>query len=408
MTQGLAYNPNQPVSYADSPNLDSFGRLRVSNSLGIFNCQLTYDLQPLLFEQITSGSGATVTYDSTNRDALMTFSSTPTGGKAFMQSYDHIRYQPGKSQFVFITFNMIAGVANVLKFAGYSDGVNGIEFQMNGSTPQFEILSGTSLGNTTVTQSNWNLDKLDGTGSSGITFDVSKIQILILDLQALYSGRVRIGFDIGGNIVYCHQFLNANISASPYIQSANLPIRVGMTCTGTVSTTMNFICSSVSSEGGKDNLPTYTFSTGASVTAGNGVDTYVMSLQPRTTFNSITNRVKFALDDIDFSVTGANNVLWKLCIGQALTGTSYTNVNATYSAFNIDTAGALSGSPVIVLASGYASSNKTASSGIADLRYPITLDAAGAVRNLGTLCLIVQGIGGTSAMSAQIAWSEER
>lgn len=408
MSQEFAINKNQPVSYADTPNLDAFSRLRVSQPLGIFDCQFTYDLQPLLYEQIVSGAGATITHDTTNRMALMTFSSTPTGGEAFMQSYDYFRYQPGKSQLVFVTFNMVAGVTDVLKFAGYSDGVNGFEFQMNGTTPQVQILSASSAGNQTAVQSSWNLDKLDGTGPSGITLDISKTQILVVNFQALYVGRVVFGFDIDGVIVYCHEFKNANIQLNPYIQTANLPIRCGMTCIGTVSTSMNFICSSVSSEGGRDHVPTYTFTANASVTAANGTDTYLMSIRPKTTFNSFTNRIKFNLISLSFSVTGNNNVYWKLCLGQALTTPSYTDVNSTYSSYEFDTAGTLSGSAAIIIDAGYATSGKVATTSVPTVRYPITLDSAGANRNLGTLCLIVQGAGGNSAMSAQLIFSEER
>ena len=141
MSQGFAgYNiMDTAVSIKDSANLDAFSRLRVSNPLILHNSQFTYDLAPIIMEQITNGSGATVTYDSTNRCALMTFSSTPTGGKAYMQSYEYLPYQPGRSQLAFVTFNMLSAVANVLKFAGYSDGVNGIEFQLNGTTKQFTI-----------------------------------------------------------------------------------------------------------------------------------------------------------------------------------------------------------------------------------------------------------------------------
>jgi hypothetical protein len=239
--------------------------------------------------------------------------------------------------------------------------------------------------------------------------DITKTQILVINFQALYVGRVFFGFDIGGQIYYCHEFSNSNVLASPYIQTANLPVRCGMTCTGTVSTTMNFICCSVSSEGGKDNMPVYTFTTAnVAATAGNGTAVYVMSLQPRTTFNSIVNRAKFSFLDLNMSVTGANNVFWQLCLGQTLTGASYTNVNATYSTMNIDTAGTLSGSPALILNSGYATASKVASAFSPVVRYPITLDAAGAVRSLGTLTLLATGIGGNSAMSASLTWSEER
>jgi hypothetical protein len=365
-------------------------------------------------EQITSGSGATVTHDATNRQALMTFSSTPTGGSAFMQSFEYLPYQPGRSQLIFVTFNMIAAVANTLKFAGYSDGVNGIEFQLNGTTRQFVVYSATSEGNETVVQSAWNLDKLDGAGPSGITLDITKTQILVIDIQALYVGRVRIGFDIGGQIIYCHEFLHANLASSPYIQSANLPVRCGMTCTGTVSTTMNFICSAVISEGGSEDINVfgYTFQQDSgpiSVTTGG---THVLSLRPRTTFNGITNRTRVAFIDVEIYNAGNQPVQWQLCVGQAITGTTtYNNVNATYSSSEFNILGTLSGSPTIVIDGGYVTSSGSAK-GVTNTaiisRYPITLDAAGLHRTLGTLTLKATSLSGTQTVYASMKFREIR
>lgn len=399
---------NNGINTIIANNQDSFSRARVSEPLGLFDAQFTYDLQPLLFEQVASGTGATVTHDATNRCALMTFASTPTGGQSFMQSYQYHRYQAGRSQLVFVTFNMIASVANCLKFAGYGDSSNGFFFENTGAQNQFKIYSTSTNGNQTVAQSAWNIDKLDGTGVSGITLDITKTQILVISFQALYVGAVKIGFDIDGDIVWCHQFNHANIATTPYIATANLPIKAGMTCTGTVSTTMRFVCSSVISEGGSPDGFVYSFTAGNSVTASNGADTYCLSLRPKTTFNSITNRIKFKFLHINFSVTGNSNIFWKLVIGQALTTPSFTDVNATYSAMQIDTAGTLSGSPAIVIDSGYSTSTRVATEASTDARYPFTLDAAGANRNLAQLTLIVQGVGGNSAMSAQVSWSEER
>lgn len=414
--QGYAsYNIiDSAVSIKDSANLDAFSRLRVSNPLILHNSQLTYDLTPIIYEQITSGSGATITHDSTNRCALMTFSSTPTGGKSYMQSYEYLPYQPGRSQLIFVTFNMIAAVANVLKFAGYSDGVNGIEFQLNGTTKQFTVYSGSSSGNETVTQSSWNLDKLDGTGASGITLDITKTQILIIDIQALYVGRVRIGFDIGGSIVYAHEFLHSNLFSSPYIQSANLPVRCGMTCTATVSTTMNFICSAVISEGGTEDINVYGYTfqqDSGSISVGTG-GTHLLSLRPRTTFNGISNRTRVAYIDVEIYNAGNQPVQWQLCIGQALTGTTtYNNVNTTYSSSEYNILGTLSGSPTIVIDGGYVASSGGAK-GVTNTaivsRYPITLDAAGLHRSLGTLTLKAISLSGTQLVNASIKFREIR
>lgn len=401
------------VDFKDGADLDAFSRLRVSQPTALFDAQLTYGLQPLLFQQITAQTGATVTHDATNRKAVMTFASTPTGGQAIMQTYEHFRYQPGKSQLIFISFNMKAGVTNVTKFAGYSDGTNGIEFAMVGTTPTIRLLSSTSEGNESIAQSSWNLDKLDGTGPSGFTFDVTKVQILVIDFQALYVGRVRVGFDLDGTITYVHQFQHANNGdTNPYIQTANLPVRVGMTSTGTVSTTMDYMCSSVISEGGQEPTVGYGFSTVGTATAGSGTSTHILSIRPKTTYNSIANRSKIVLESVAILVTGANPVRWDLCIGQAISGTTtFNDVNTTYSTTEFNTAGTASGSPGIIIASGYvAANNQLVTAELKDItiRYPITLDAAGAVRSLGTLTLNVTGIGGTSATRAILNWIEVR
>jgi hypothetical protein len=402
------------VSIKDSANLDAFSRLRVSNPLILFNAQLTYDLAPIIMEQITNGSGATVTHDATNRQALMTFSSTPTGGKAYMQSYEYLPYQPGRSQLIFVTFNMIAAVANTLKFAGYSDGVNGIEFQLSGTTKQFIVYSASSAGNETVTQSSWNLDKLDGTGASGITLDITKMQILVIDIQALYVGRVRVGFDIGGQIIYCHEFLHANLFASPYVQTVNLPVRCGMTCTGTVSTTMNFICSAVISEGGSEDINVYGYTfqqDSGAISVGTG-GTHMISIRPRTTFNSITNRTRVAYIDVEIYNGGNQPIQWQLCIGQAISGTTtYNNVNATYSSSEYNVLGTLSGSPTIVIDGGFVASAGGAK-GVTNTaivsRYPITLDAAGLQRSMGTLTLKATSLSGTQTVYSSIKFREIR
>lgn len=416
MAQGYSgYSIIDPdVAIRDSANLDAFSRLRVSNPLILHNSQLTYDLAPIIYEQITNGSGATITYDSTNRYGLMTFSSTPTGGKAFMQSYEYLSYQPGRSQLAFVTFNMVAAVADTLKFAGYSDGVNGVEFQLDGTTKQFVLYSATGSGNLTVAQSSWNLDKLDGTGASGITLDITKVQILVIDIQALYAGRVRIGFDIGGQIIYAHQFLHANNIAPPYIQSANLPVRCGMTCTGTVSTTMYFLCSAVISEGGSEDINVYGYTfqqdSGAiSVTTGG---THMLSLRPRTTFNSITNRTRVAYIDVEIYNGGNQPIQWQLCVGQAISGTTtYNNVNTAYSSSEYNVLGTLSGSPTIVIDGGYVASSGGAK-GVTNTaiisRYPITLDAAGLHRAMGTLTLKATSLSGTQTVYASIKFREIR
>lgn len=397
---------------SNNPVGDAFGRLRTSSPTSLFDAQLTYDLQPLLFQAVTNGSGATVTHDATNRMALMTFSSTPTGGLSYMQSYEHFRYRAGHSQLAYVTFIMGAGVTDVVKFAGYSNGSNGVEFQLSGTTKQFVLYSDTGKGDETVTQSNWNVDKLDGTGTSGLTLDTANVQILVMDFQALYAGRVRIGFDIGGVFVVAHEFRHANVIAFPYLQTANLPIRCGMSSTGTVSATMNFLCCTVQSENGESSREGFHFSQDASVSAATTL-THLLSIQPKTTFNSITNRTKIVIDSVDLIVTGNSPIHFAICLGDVLTGTTtFNDVNTTYSAVQYNTAGTTSGTPSIVMYTGHIPTSNTSKGSISQtvvMKYPITLDVAGSARALGRVTVLVQSLGvSASNVEGALNWTEIR
>ncbi len=407
------------IAFGDNSAIDAFGRLRVANPTNVFDAQLTYDLQPLLFEQITSGSGATITHDATNRGAILAFSSTTTGGESVLQTFEHFRYQPGKSQCINISFNFVEAATDVLKFCGYSDGFNGIEFRNTGAINQMVLLSDTDNGDQTKAQADWNLDTLDGSSDgnnpSGLTLDITKKQIFFIDFQALYTGRVRVGFNIGGVLVYVHAFKHANEVVAPYIQTANLPIRIGMTNTGTATTTVTYTCSTLISEGGTDRTIGFEFAQEGTGTAGNGARAHILSIRPKTTFNSIVNRATVVFIEVDLLNTGTNPVYWELCIGQAISGTTtFNDVNATYSSTEFNTLGTISGSPTIVIDSGYVLSVGSGSNAngvdrmVLTLRYPVTLDAAGAHRTLGTLSLLATGIGGTSAVRASLKFVEVR
>lgn len=402
-----------PVRFGDSSSVDAFSRLRISEPVSRFDAQFTYGLQPLIYEQLTNGAGAAIAHDTTERAAVLTLSNTPAGGYAYMQSYKWLYYHPGNSQLIFITFNFRGHATNTTKFVGYSDLTNnGVQFISSGGAVAWRLLSNTSEGDTTITQDKWNLDKLDGTGLSGITLDITKTQIAVIDLQALYTGRVRVGFDIGGSIIYCHEFDHANISAYPYIQTATLPVIAGMTCSDTASTTMLFICSTVRSEGATLVEEGFGFSIEGTATAGNSARAHILSLRPKTTLSALANRVTFILESVEVFVSGNTAVLWELAIGQAISGTTtFNDVNATYSAFEYNTAGTISGGPVIVFAQGYCAASavtKTAISRDIANRYPITLGAAGAVRALGTLSGLVTGLGATSASRMSLNWREIR
>jgi hypothetical protein len=397
--------PHTLGNYLKGAFLDAFGNQRVSTPQQVYDGQLTYDLLPLVFEQITNGSGASITHNANNREADISFNSTPAGGEVIMQNFEYHHYQPGKSQKALVTFNFKESIPNCLKFAGYSDGVNGIQFETINGVNQITLYSGTDNGNETVTQDNWNLNKFP-------TLDISKGQILQIDLQALYRGKVRVGFDTSFGIIYVHEFRHANITSAPYIQIASLPIRCGMTCTDTVTTTMNFTCGAVISEGGQENLSGNDFRALGSATAANGVETHILSVQPKLLFNGFTNRITFRDVELEIGNFGNSPIRWDLVIGQAISGTTtFLDSNTTYSAFEYNTLGTKNGNPLIYIDSGFVAASNQSKNSISQAlfnKYPITLDAAGAQRLNGRLGVLVSGDGGSSACRACLKWKEIR
>jgi hypothetical protein len=163
-------------------------------------------------------------------------------------------YQPGTSLLVINTFVMNSAKTNLRQRVGYYGAANGYYLELNNTTLSFVERSSVSgsLVNTPVAQASWNVDPMDGSGPSGVTLDITKAQILFMDLEWLGVGTVRIGFIINGNFYVCHKFHHANIITSTYITTASLPIRYEITNTGATSgaSTLKQICSTVLSEGG--------------------------------------------------------------------------------------------------------------------------------------------------------------
>ena len=239
------------ISYANSVNIDAFGRLRVSNPFTLFDSSHRFTDNGLWSTSTVTSGTAVFNADQGLVDLNVTAAS---GSEVVRETTKVFSYQPGKSLLVLNTFVMSAAKTGLRQRVGYYGAANGYYLEQNDSTVSFVERSSVSgaLVNTPVAQASWNVDPLNGTGPSGITLDLTKAQILFMDLEWLGVGTVRIGFVIDGNFYVCHKFQHANIISSTYITTASLPLRYEITNTGATSgaSTLKQICSTVLSEGG--------------------------------------------------------------------------------------------------------------------------------------------------------------
>lgn len=242
---------NDPGSGTKPPSLDAFGRLRTSNPFTLFDSSHRYRDNNLW--ETSTATGGTATFNA-NQGLMDLAVTTSSGSKVYRETKRVFSYQPGKSLLVLNTAVFSPGKTNLRQRYGYFGANNGYYVQLNGTDLSFverTSISG-SLVETTIAQSAWNVDPMDGTGPSGFTLDATKSQILWLDMEWLGVGTVRIGFVIEGKFVLCHQFHHANVLASTYITTATLPLRYEIENTGATASasTLKQICSTVLSEGG--------------------------------------------------------------------------------------------------------------------------------------------------------------
>jgi hypothetical protein len=248
----LTEEVNNFMAPFSATSLDAFGRLRVAQPFTLFDSQNRYDADDQFDTAVSGTASATVNSNESTVDLLV---DTASGDEVVRQSFRTMHYQPGKSLMFMATFVMEEAKDNLRQRVGYFNADNGVFFQQNDAILSFVIrtaTSGTPSDARIVNQADWNGDRLNGQGPSGITLNVTKAQIFFMDFEWLGVGSVRCGFVIDGVFIVCHTFNNANDFDKVYMTTAILPVRYEITNTGTTASpsTLKQVCSTVISEGG--------------------------------------------------------------------------------------------------------------------------------------------------------------
>lgn len=236
---------------------DAFARMRTSTPFTIFDSKQLLDAQSLHWDDAeTSGSGTGSSHSANAAASTLTVGATAAGTRV-RQTKRRFNYQPGKSQLILLTGVLGAGTAGITRRMGYFDASNGIFLEQAGTALRFVIRSYVTGApvDTVIEQADWNIDPMNGTGSSGYTVDPTKAQIVIFDFEWLGVGDVRFGFVIDGQIMYCHAQPNANRRTGVYMSTPNLPLRYEISNSGAgPAASLVHICSTVISEGGFQEL----------------------------------------------------------------------------------------------------------------------------------------------------------
>jgi hypothetical protein len=354
------------ITTAGTPASDAFGRARVSQPLTLFDSSHRYSDNGLWATATGVNSDATF-----NADAGLVELNVTTASGAFVtrETKQVFSYQPGKSLQILSTFNMSPAKENLRQRVGYFNAANGLYVELENQTLSFVERSSVtgSAVETKVAKSDWNIDKMDGSGPSGLTLDITKAQIFWMDIEWLGLGTVRMGFVIDGLLVHCHSFHHANTIDSTYITTATLPLRYEIENLDTTSSnsTLKQVCSTVISEGGYELR-------GEQRAAGTPVNASRDLTATGVTYPIVSIRLKSSPDRLDAVVIpsaisvlgeGANGVFqWQLSEGGTISGGTWVDAGSDSSVEYNLTASGISGQSIV--AKGYTSSSNQSSSSV--------------------------------------------
>ena len=323
--------------------VDAFGRARFSQPITMFDAKHVYS-ESGQFSSSTSGT-ATETH-LPNESSMKLEIGTASGDKIIRESKRVFSYQPGKSLLVLMTMVFAAPKENLRQRIGYFGTNNGIFLEQDGTTINMvkrSYVTG-AVVDTKVAKADWNGDKLDGTGPSGFTLDLTKSQIFWMDIEWLGVGSVRCGFIINGKYVICHTFHNANLVDAVYMSTANLPVRVEIENTGTTASSsyMKAICTTVISEGGYERKVT------PSLVRMTGVTTVGTSFEPLITVRLASDRLDAIILPNKYSAQPVTNALYEIALIKNATLTSASYDTSTFENFDYDiSATALTGGTIL-------------------------------------------------------------
>ena len=361
--------------------VDAFGRARTSSPLTLFDSFHRYQDNG----KVSTANSAFDSYfeHNANTSSIICHVGTSNGAYVYRESSRVFAYQPGKSLQILQTYVMAPAQTGLRQRYGYFGTNNGIFIEQDGHNLYFVIRnsSNNTINETRVAQANWNIDTLDGTDTgawtesqpvqnrnpSGLKLDMSKAQIMFLDIEWLGLGTVRCGFVINGRFIHCHSFHHSNILTTPYMGTACLPVRAEIENTANTgnSSNLRIVCTSVISEGGYELR-------GRPRTAGHSANTGYDLASADTWYPVACIRLKSERADaivvpkdihIGASSASGSVIKYKVVVGAAVSGGTWVSAGSDSSVqYNINAASYTGGTDYV---SGFVTVTNQASTPVA-------------------------------------------
>lgn len=256
----MTYIPESSVFFADTFNIDAFGRLRTSELTTLFDGKQLHDALPLFYDTETIGFSS-ATHSTANAETDL--STTASSDAVITQTKQRFNYMTGKSCLGMQTFRDFDHETNITKRIGYFNSstttpftasFDGFYLETDGTNINFVIAKGGTKN--TIAQSTWNRDKVDGTGKSLIDLDLGTETgnlLLWWQFEWLGVGAVTFGFVVNNEFIICHREDHI-LADGVYMESPNHSLRAEIRQSGAGAGNFKVICSTFNVEGATNEI----------------------------------------------------------------------------------------------------------------------------------------------------------
>ena len=309
------------------PQFSNNNRLKVAPYQTVFFNTFQYGKESDVWDEQVVGVGATATYNANSSNVVMQVGSA-SGSKVVRQTKNVMRYIPGRAATLAFAIRLDTPQVGIRRRFGLFDENNGTYFEDDGGTYSYVIRSNTTgiVTETRVTRDNWNGEKFDGNGYTGVTADATKQQMISINYEWYGAGLVEFAWLMKNETIPSHTFDNSNTNDFVWCSTPFLPIRVEIeNVTGVAGTHYIYQGSnSLIQEGEPEKL-------GILESVANPITGTTLT-DANTFYPVVSLRLKSGslaavalLRSLQTATNDNTNVYWRLIENPTLTGASWTD-----------------------------------------------------------------------------------
>jgi hypothetical protein len=340
-------------------SLTALGQLEVANRFPVVQADFVYGANTDIFSKVEVASGTVTKVSGVPQIKVSTGAASNSYAALYTQSY--IKYRDGQGCEALIGCNFSTPAVGSIQFHGVGDFVtspspaivNGYGFGYIDTTWGILWFNGaSSLDSPTIfpnvsaftfiPQSIFNVDKLDGSGPSGLTIDPLTCNLKQFKYPFLGVGNVffLIEDPNTSRMIVCHIIRYPNSFTVPQLTNPNMRV-LSLAYNSTNTSEVSVFASSVAGFIGGDRRflgPRRVIE--SKTTLANQTETLLFAVRCNTTINSVRNTSQLRLFRWNGSNTGNNDVRIRIWKNPTITGGSYVNADATNSILATNTTGA--------------------------------------------------------------------